>query len=388
MNVFCAFDGDGIGKIVGASRLVDDIVELRRVNSAINAGNHLFESFCASKGGSWIEGGGDEGCFELPAEYLPEVPSVAKQYAQIVGATVSVGIGMKLSESSKALLVAKLRGKDRIVLWSDDMQPELEIPEKDERAKIADEYLNKSIVADPLSPPIEPSLEDLLHQAARERKQLDDENAAQDTSRIDELRQTLGQILLLIKEKSPVIAQLQDADPDAYQAILSLVQGVIALGKETMGIAKEPAPAAEQPVQKSEAGKGSYTYTFKTDEDAQKFAESIPHDLCEQVVWDGKSVHVIEATADGCESIGHLAAKIDSNDIDKSGSAIPGTPAYIHLNLPPGSIVNGKVRVLHGDGTLSWIQAGSGMIQATQDPDVPLYGANSHPASARRPGQN
>lgn len=379
LKVFVSVDGDSVGAKVGMARLADDIVELRRIDAAINAGNQVWRSFCESKGGILLEAGGDEACFELPAENLPELSSVAKQYAQVVGATVSVGVGMRLSESSKALLVAKLRGKNQIVLWTEDMQTELEVPPKDEKSKIAEEYLNKAIQADPLSPPLEHSLEDLLHQAAIERKTLDEQQVVQSDSKKEEIRQTLGQILLTIKDKSPIIAQLQAVDPDAYQAILSLVQGVILLGKETLGVQDRPAPA---PIAKSDTDDA---FWFGSPETAQKFAESVPTNLA-KVILDGSIVHVLDASDEDLKRLKELVENHD--EIGKSGSAIPGTPPWIRLNTPPGTVINGKVRIMHGDGTMSWIQAGSGLVQATQDPDSPLLGANSHPASARRPGQD
>ncbi len=117
VNVFVSADGDGIGRLIGLARLNDDVAEVRRIDQCISSGNKIFESFAMRCGTSVIESGGDEIAFVLPADKLSELPAIAEQYAQAVGATVSVGIGMKLSESSKALMVAKLRGKNRIVLW-------------------------------------------------------------------------------------------------------------------------------------------------------------------------------------------------------------------------------------------------------------------------------
>jgi len=42
-------------------------------------------------------------------------------------------------------------------------------------------------------------------------------------------------VLLSVRKQMPVIAQLRQASPEAYQSIMALVQGVILLGREVMG---------------------------------------------------------------------------------------------------------------------------------------------------------
>jgi GNAT superfamily N-acetyltransferase len=81
---------------------------------------------------------------------------------------------------------------------------------------------------------------------------------------------------------------------------------------------------------------------------------------------------------------GHGPIFIEDKSLMKAGP-IPGAPAHHKLNLPVGSMVRNRVKVVHADGTISWKQMGSGQIQA-QEPGVPLFGANSHPTSSREPG--
>jgi hypothetical protein len=148
MNVFISWDGDHIGRQVGRASLHDDVEGLRRISQQIDHGNVIWKSWIESHGGSLVSMGGDEGRAEVPAAYLDELDKIRKQYQEAVGSTVSVGVGMKLSESDRALLAAKLRGGDRIEFYTDEVNEIVTEAEKrgqqTEENKIADEYLNKT----------------------------------------------------------------------------------------------------------------------------------------------------------------------------------------------------------------------------------------------------
>jgi hypothetical protein len=143
-NVFVSWDGDSIGQRVGRATLSDDVEEVRKVDQAIQAGNEVWRGWALSHGGSVVEIGGDEGRIQVPADALDELPGVCETYKTAVDATVSVGVGKKLSESAKALLAAKIRGKNRVVLYSKDVEKELaEVKDKPEEKKVAEEYLDE-----------------------------------------------------------------------------------------------------------------------------------------------------------------------------------------------------------------------------------------------------
>ena len=99
MKVFIDADGDSIGKLVGKARLKDDVEEIRRVSSAIDKGNKLFESYALANDGSVIEMGGDEVLIDVTAAALKDLESLRFQYFTATNATVSVGIGKKPSEA-------------------------------------------------------------------------------------------------------------------------------------------------------------------------------------------------------------------------------------------------------------------------------------------------
>lgn len=145
MDLFIAWDGDHIGRKVGQLALNDDEEGLRRVSQAIDSGNRLMAAWVNAALGAMISYGGDEGRARIPATALGDVERIRVQYAQAVGSPVSVGVGIRLSEADKALLSAKVRGGDQVMLYGPDVDRDLEqLQEKTEAQKLGDEYLTKA----------------------------------------------------------------------------------------------------------------------------------------------------------------------------------------------------------------------------------------------------
>lgn len=153
MNVFVSFDGDGIGQQVGRASLANAVDDIRRISQDIDRGNELWRSWALSTGGSIVSIGGDEGRLEIPADHLDDLPDLRIRYGETVGATVSVGVGMDVSEADRALLYAKINGKDRIVLFDDivaeaiaDLEERERKNPKSEVDKIGEEYLKSEML--------------------------------------------------------------------------------------------------------------------------------------------------------------------------------------------------------------------------------------------------
>lgn len=280
MNVFVSFDGDTIGQMVGRARLNDDVEGVRRINQSIEHGNAIWRSWCEKHGGSVVEIGGDEGVVEISADYLDELPDIRRQYSEAVGASVSVGVGTKISESSKALLAAKLRGKDRIEFYTeevDEMIEQAQAKPGSEAEKIVEEYLTplgkaSEGFAGPTAPtqqtvdkpvpmqgehseaqdvidtaaagpkPAEQThaatdFENEFHDAARSQEQEDTEKHAQATKNIADVKQKVLAALQMLKQQAPIMEQVKQSAPQAYQAMMGLAQAVIGLSREIQAAA-------------------------------------------------------------------------------------------------------------------------------------------------------
>jgi hypothetical protein len=145
IKVYIAFDGDKIGRKVGQASLNDKPDELRRLSQAIDKGNEIWKAWALAAGGSAISLGGDEGRLEIPASKLEDLPKIRQEYMMAVGSSVSVGIGQKLSEAEKSLVVAKIRGGNQVVLYTPEVEQEMEknlAPKPDSEVdKLAQAYM-------------------------------------------------------------------------------------------------------------------------------------------------------------------------------------------------------------------------------------------------------
>lgn len=147
MLLYVSCDADDAGKLIGRARLADDVEEVRRTSARLDRGLEILKSWALSVGGSVVEAGGDECSLEIPADHIGELPAVREQYADAVKCTLSVGVGVRLAESAKALYAAKLRGKDQIVFYSPEVDELLEKESKGDQSeadKMRAEYLDKA----------------------------------------------------------------------------------------------------------------------------------------------------------------------------------------------------------------------------------------------------
>jgi hypothetical protein len=394
MKVFVSWDGDHIGREAGRARLSDDVAKVRQVDFAIRAGNDLWTAMALRCGGETIEAGGDEGAISVPAQSLSEVQTIQRQYTEVVGATCTVGVGMKMSESSKALMVGKLRGGNGlIVVWDEEMQKELDAAApQSESDKIGEAYLGKADVqggagpapAPPQQPqkqphvqlpeqpqPVDPvsqihALEAQMHDMATAQGQQDEQDQVGEESHLDEVRAQVAQTLTAVRDQMPLIQQLQEAAPEVYASIMALVQGLIALGREVAGVDPEaaeaapgdmpPAQVAATPAQKAEPSASNPRLMPHLDTPAN----TVPANVVPQ---NPQNPHTGTAAHRG------------------GGT----TAGRAHIKLPVGSTLDGKIKIRHADGAAGWKNMLAGMISGFEA--SPLFGANSFPVSSRQPGK-
>lgn len=115
--IYVSFDGDGIGNKVAAAEAMDNEAELKRVSVGIQAGENVMEQWALSVGGEVVEAGGDEGLMKVPERALLSLEHVRERYAKVVGATLTVGVGRTISQCTKARMLGKLTGKNKIVQY-------------------------------------------------------------------------------------------------------------------------------------------------------------------------------------------------------------------------------------------------------------------------------
>lgn len=330
MMVYVSFDGDGIGNLVGRASLRDDEAEIRRIANSIDRAGKDFASWAISVGGEVISTGGDEGRLKVPAEAIPGLPAQREKYKNLTGHSVSVGIGMRLSEADRALLVAKIRGKDRIVMWQPEMAQELEEVARrhqSEESKVREAYLSD---------------DDIVANLNKNQQPVEDE---QESSA--DPRTMIAQALMRIKEQASVLEQLKQVKPDTYKAVLGIIQAMMEMAK-IMASGQSMAKSEKPVVCRCDA------YTF-------------PHRS-----GGGK------CTTKPLEKVGMLPGQ-------KRKTLRPGIVYPVHTRLGHFLKVQhgaGPVKedgTTHGENRTGWIRGQAGLILSPND-----YG-NPHPVSSLNP---
>lgn len=279
MKVYVSFDGDHIGRMIGRAKLADQPEEAAKISQRIDRGNKIWESWALAHGGVIITLGGDEGTFSIDPDALTELPKIREQYQEAVDSTVSVGVGVKLSEADRALMAAKMQGGDRIQLFTEEVNEILaELQDKDEGSKLYDEYLNpdsglkkagpgmnpgahagfsgpsQSHPAAPIAPTegsehseaevarsIVENAPQGPQQAAQDYEQLFHELAAAQpkeepqapTGLVDPVRAQIVKILQDVRGHAQELEQMRSSNPELYTSIQGVVEAMIAMARNT-----------------------------------------------------------------------------------------------------------------------------------------------------------
>ena len=138
-------DGDSIGKMCGRAVIANDVDELHAVSSRIDAAQDFIQHWCEQVNGIKISGGGDEFSAAIPIDSKDKIEDLRRSIEKAFGYTLSVGVGRNLAEAGTALLVAKLRGKDRVVYFNKKIKDDIKKAKRRVREKrdSQDEFTQK-----------------------------------------------------------------------------------------------------------------------------------------------------------------------------------------------------------------------------------------------------
>jgi len=223
--------------------------EAARTSQGISAANMVVESWALQSHGKIISQDGASFTIEIPAAYLEELAEIIERIEGVSGSEYAVGVGADAGEAIVARRVAEQRGGSRnIVLYTPDIHSEIEDDIKDSESDIFDGEMNKAeeqrrpgeatqVVrgeVSPLhtqpSPPPSPSISADPHAPPSGDRQSAPEPSEQD------LVGAIGQVLSQFKQQVPFFEQqVKSANRPAYDAVMGLVQGLIALAQQLVG---------------------------------------------------------------------------------------------------------------------------------------------------------
>src|SRR4051812_1339593 len=109
MKVFVSWSVDQIEGLIASSLMSDNAEELRQMSQDLKHAADNLRAWSMAVGGSPILDLGISGAVEVPADRMTELPAIAEKFAAAADATMSVGVGMTLSESYTAMRFSALK---------------------------------------------------------------------------------------------------------------------------------------------------------------------------------------------------------------------------------------------------------------------------------------
>lgn len=248
-HIYIAGDGDAIGSQVGQAVLHDDEEALHEISHAINEGQQMVLEWAENNGGTVISAGGDEFVAILPEELYEQLEDLREAYSQIVGATLTIGVGSSMSEAGKALIYGKLNGKDQIAHYEPGVEEFLDQAhgsEPSEQDKMNEHYLNsldpeggEDSGANMATEPMETSEEEQINELPEETEIQKDEGS---------LRDKMLTVVESFRSEKDTIEASKDQNPELYQAFMNTLASMIDLARK-MGPEAQAQQPEEQPAE-------------------------------------------------------------------------------------------------------------------------------------------
>lgn len=285
MQVIVSWNAPEVQRKLSHAVMADDMDEVRRINQSADLAKAIWRSWAESMGGTVLSMGMSFGSVAIEADRLSELGRIRTQYSEAVGSSVQVGVGTKTHESARALELAKRKGG--VVLFTPETEEEL--AEQDEAdkptavLKSMDEFID-DLYKDELTavdgdhggfgghaPPSAPTVtkpkaeasehsqgeamahlmnvenpgrperthaaedfEDQFHGLAQEHHQNEAREQMQQQGKED-IKAHVVQVLSALREKTPVIAQLKQADPETYAVVLETVRAMVDMARQITG---------------------------------------------------------------------------------------------------------------------------------------------------------
>jgi hypothetical protein len=119
-EVFVVVDGDRIGNSAATPLLRNEIDEAIRVSKIIHKGQNFIEHWTRQHHGQVLIDGGDNSVLKIGR--TARLEKLREGYAKTTGFTLSIGVGLTTETADKALVVAKWRGRDRVVIYDNQVE--------------------------------------------------------------------------------------------------------------------------------------------------------------------------------------------------------------------------------------------------------------------------
>ena len=259
-KIYVKFQLDGMQATCQRLAEVNDSDSLRRINQLSDMGNGVWRAWAEAKQGSALTLGDGSGTLEVCPESLSSLNSIARQYAEIMDFTVSVGVGKDLQQASQAFQLAQLLHGDRICYYNENTLIDI-ATQKDGLKKatnLTDDTAPQAGAGEAnvaryfasYQSPIKPhqEAEPKFRQLADQHETRQKAKKVNDSGDLDKLKEKVSDVLQGVRKQMHVIGQLKEVYPDTYKSIIALIQSVVALGQSLSD--------SEESLQKAEKAPG------------------------------------------------------------------------------------------------------------------------------------
>jgi hypothetical protein len=203
MHIFLVWEVDHLSNVLAGALASNDRATLASLSHDSQKAANLVKSWCLRSGGTPVMDHPAIGVLEMPADRMTQLPEIRRQFEQLCSATMSVGVGMELSEAYVALQVAQRRGGDQIALYVPEMQEELVATGHLEKAE-PESTEAPAAPADPGAKPEEPK---------------------------GEPKAAIAQALMELKANAQALEHLKETNPEAFKAVVDTVQAMITMAQ-------------------------------------------------------------------------------------------------------------------------------------------------------------
>jgi hypothetical protein len=181
--------------------------------------------------GKCLSAFGTEVSMEIPMDNVPKLSEFLHKFEYTTKLCFAVGIGLKPSEAYMAMCQSENENGARIVLFTDDVETDGQLDKGEADTMHHDLARNLELDNDA------PEQDD---EAAKLQPQGDPKAKKEEQS----AKQKIIETLMMVKEHAPVISQLKELNPKAFEAVKKVIDAMIQMAQKDLSINKtEELPA-------------------------------------------------------------------------------------------------------------------------------------------------
>lgn len=158
---------------------------------------------------------GNQVAIEIPMDKITDLSDFIKKFEYTMKACLAIGVGLTTREAYEAMCESEACGGEKVVLYSADVERD---NEQAELVKDEGQY-GFSL------PGLELDEQDMAQDPQQQQEQMQPQEPKESPS----VKQKIMEALMMVKQHSGDIAKLKEINPQAYEAIKKVIDGMIGM---------------------------------------------------------------------------------------------------------------------------------------------------------------